>query len=384
MNQKKSRTWIMLSLIIVILCVVVALLWNTSLFGKQLPEFIQEPLSTLTTRSTGEAANTPGQASTEGSIPLETVGGTLPPEVTEQPDWATTPEAIEEIEGTPLADELELVPAPTSQRPSPATSKSDNQPVCGRTEPMIFLAAGIDLNEQADVIRLVRFDFATKRILVLSIPRDLWVAIPGMQAYDITQHKINAAYGFGEYFNGKGQGIVSLSNTIYQNFHIPFDRYVVFHFSNFEEAVDAVGGVDIVLEEPIGAYGEAGTTHLNGEEALWFARYRLSDSDVFRIRRQTEIIKSLFKKMTMPENILKLPGLGMKFLRDKTVLTDLSLHDVYTFTCLAGKLTRDSLVFVDLPPELYRPARTNLGNYVTLPTNGLAPYIHELVLDGNY
>jgi len=306
--KKKSKTWIVVALLLIGLCVGFSILWNSRLFGQQLPEFIQQPLSTLTTIGTQAAGGTPGQVETETGTSLETEENASP-EVTEPPEGFITPEVIEQIEETLQPSEPEQAPVPTPQKASPSvSSSSDYPPVCGQTEPMILLATGIDLNEQADVIRLVRVDFTTKRILVFSIPRDLWVAIPGMQAHDITQHKINASYGYGEYFNGKGQGIVSLSNTIYQNFGIPFDRYVVFHFSNFQEAVDAVGGVDIVLEEPIGAYGEAGTTHLNGEEALWFARYRLSDSDVFRIRRQTEIIKSLVKKMTMPENILKIPG----------------------------------------------------------------------------
>ncbi len=213
----------------------------------------------------------------------------------------------------------------------------------------------------------MRVDFIERKILILSIPRDFWVPIPGLSEYNITQFKINAAYGFGEYFLGRGQGVVQQSNTLYQNYGISFDRYGVFHFTNFERMIDAVGGVDICLEEPIGAYGTAGVTHLDGKTALEYAQNRSNDNDLFRIKRQTEIIKGLYSKMIQTENLIKLPGLGIEFLSDKSVLTDLSLKDVATFTCLAGEIDDLSLVFREIPPELYQPARTNTGRFIFVP-----------------
>ena len=68
----------------------------------------------------------------------------------------------------------------------------------------------------------------------------------------MTQNKINASYGYGEYYLGTGKGVVQTSFTLFQNFGVEFDRYAVFHFSNFEEMIDAVGGVDLNLSEAIG------------------------------------------------------------------------------------------------------------------------------------
>lgn len=279
---------------------------------------------------------------------------------------------------TPLASASPIVLS------TPTPIPQDVQPVCGQKEPMTLLVLGIDEHEQSDVIRIVRVDFIEKRVLVLSIPRDFWVSIPGMSAYGITESKINAAYGYGEYFLGAGQGVVESSSTIYQNYGITFDRYVVFHFSNFEQMIDAVGGVDVVLDAPIGAYGTAGTTHLDGKTALEYARNRNADNDLYRIQRQTVIIKSLFSKLILTENLLKLPGLGLRFVNDKSLITDVSLKDISTFVCMAGQLQNVSLVMRDIPAELYQSARTSTGMFLFIPSTEVSPYIQNLVINGNY
>jgi LCP family protein required for cell wall assembly len=345
MNQKRtSGKWIILLIVLAVLVAGGYYLWTGSFFGKRLPTFTGESIQAFTPLVTSVPVNATVEVALVTPVP----------------------------QGTPIVLN------------TPTALPADVKPVCGQKQPMIVLGLGIDENEQADVIRIVRVDFIERRILILSIPRDFWVLIPGLSEYNITQFKINAAYGYGEYFLGQGQGVVQQSNTIYQNYGISFDRYVVFHFSNFERMIDAVGGVDIVLEEPIGAYGTAGLTHLDGKTALEYAQNRNNDNDLFRIKRQTEIIKSLYSKMIQTENILKIPGLGIEFLGDKSVLTDLSLQDVATFTCLAGEIDDLSLVFRDIPPELYQSARTNTGRFILVPSDQVAVYIQDLVINGNY
>ncbi len=345
MKQKKAGAkWGVLLLVLACLCAGSYFLWTGSLFGKKLPEFTQES-------SVGVAAPTV----------------VVPAEVT-----------LDAPVQTPVTAASPIVLLTLTQQPE------DVKPVCGQKQPMTLLVLGIDEHEQSDVIRIVRVDFIERRMLVLSIPRDFWVAIPGMGAHGITDSKINAAYGYGEFFLGAGQGVVESSNTIYQNYGITFDRYVVFHFSNFEQMIDAVGGVDVVLDAPIGAYGTAGTTHLNGTSALEYARNRDADNDNFRVLRQSAIIKALFDKLRQPENLAKLPGLGIRFLADKTVLTDLSLGDVSTFVCLAGELSGASLVLKEIPADLYMPAHTGDGRYIDIPAPEAKLYIQNLVINGDY
>lgn len=227
-KKPKRRWWIWLLLLLV--AVIAAsgyYLWTNPIFGKQLPEFSGEMIQTFT--------------------PLPAVQTAL--------------------SGT--------VVSPTQQTPVSGHGKESEEvrvkksdAVCGQTEPMIVLALGIDEVEQADVIRLVRVDFVERKVLVLSIPRDFWVPIPGLEEYDISQFRINAAYGYGEYFNGAGQGVVKFSETVYYNYGIIFDQYGAVNFDVFEELIDAVGGVDFYLDGPIGAYGYKGYHHMDGATAL--------------------------------------------------------------------------------------------------------------------
>jgi LCP family protein required for cell wall assembly len=303
--------------------------------GRQLPQFTFEPQATFT--------------------PLPT-SATLP--------------ATPVVEGTEPAQE---VTRSTPDVPSP---------VCGQTEPMVILVLGIDEVEQADMIRVVRVDFQKRQVMVLSIPRDFWVPIPGLEEHNITQFRINAAYGYGEYFNGRGQGVVKFSETMYQNYGVIFDRYVVAHFTNFSDLVDQIGGVDIYLEEPIGAYASAGHHHYDGKSALLFVRQRTADLDAYRIQRQSAILKGLYEKLSKPEYLVKLPVLGVKFIKDKTVITDLRLQDVYTFNCFIREMNRDSLVFVDIPYDLYTPMVTNFGRHIKVPKPDATDFIQDMIING--
>jgi LCP family protein required for cell wall assembly len=345
-KPKISPIWIIPLVLVVILLIGSYLLWNETLFGKSLPDY------------------------SIGTIQVQTQ------------DWIQTFTPLAPQNGTEISPTaLSGTPIPLS---TPTLQPTYIAPVCGQIKPMTILVLGIDENEQADVIRIVRVDFDKQKILVFSIPRDFWVPIPGMKEHGITQGRINATYGYGEYFDGKGQGVVELSLTLYQNYGLVFDRYVIFHFSDFEQAIDAVGGVDINLDEPVGAYDIAGVHHFDGKTALDYVRMRYADSDIYRIERQSVIITSLFQKLILPENLIKIPFLGFRFLSDKTLISDISIKDVHTSACFTNILNGDSLVFRDIPLELYTPTTTDLGAYIDIPSPGATTYIQDLVINGNY
>jgi len=327
-------------LLLVVLVGLAYLAWTNPFFGKHLPIFTGEPFSTFTPLP---ESSSPGAELTPG-----------------------------------------LTPTPRDLHATPEAGSSRSNAVCGQTEPMFILALAIDENEQADMIRLIRVDFTERRALVLSIPRDFWVPIPGLEEHNITQFKINGSYGFGEYFNGPGQGVVKFSETIFYNYGIAFDRYLVGHFDNVERLIDAMGGVDIYLEEPIGVYATAGHHHYNGEEAVMFARLRVADLDRYRIMRQSAIIKGVYQKMTQPENMVKLPGLALRFLQDKSVITDMTVQDVATFTCYIKEIKLSSVTFVDIPRDLYTPNITNFGRNIMIPKPEAALFIQDKILNGNY
>jgi LCP family protein required for cell wall assembly len=152
--------------------------------------------------------------------------------------------------------------------------------------------------QRNDVTLIVRVEPASRRVSLLSIPRDLVVPIAGTGA----QNRINAAVA-----GGPGQ----LVQTIEQNLGIPINHYMLIDFDGFRAIVDALGGIDVRFPYPArdalsGLHvAEAGCTHLGGGGALALARSRhfayLKDgawrsdplADLGRIRRQHAFLQAL-------------------------------------------------------------------------------------------
>lgn len=141
---------------------------------------------------------------------------------------------------------------------------------------------------------------------MLSIPRDLWVTVPG-----IGEQRINTAYFFAE-SNAPGSGAQAALQTIRENFGVPVRYYAVIHMAGLTSVVDAVGGVDISLDSPLGGF-PAGVHHLNGEQALFFVRERSSSDDFGRMVRSQILISAIVRKSINPSNWASLPPLISSF-----------------------------------------------------------------------
>ena len=128
---------------------------------------------------------------------------------------------------------------------------------------------------------------------MLSIPRDLWVTIPG-----IGENRINTAHFFAE-GNQKGSGPYAAIETVKQNFGLTIDYYMRIRFDGFKEIINAMGGITIDLQEPMSGY-PAGQTHLDGDQALAFARDRSGSDDFFRMQRGQLVIKAVLKTLLKP------------------------------------------------------------------------------------
>jgi LCP family protein required for cell wall assembly len=135
---------------------------------------------------------------------------------------------------------------------------------------------------------------------MLSIPRDLWVTVPG-----VGEQRINTAYFFAE-SNAPGSGSRAALQTIRDNFGIPVRYYAVIHMSGLTSLVDALGGVDIALDSPIGGL-PVGIHHLNGEESLNFVRERSSSDDFNRMVRAQILLAAIFRKAIDPAAWISLP-----------------------------------------------------------------------------
>jgi len=142
-------------------------------------------------------------------------------------------------------------------------------------------------SSRTDVMMIMSIDPVTHRGAMLSIPRDLFVPIPG----ESDLQRINSAYEIGE-LKQPGGGAKLAMQTVQYNFGIPINSYVLFTFQAVMSLVDAVGGIDINVPAPIDdpqypdmnngydpLHIPAGHIHMDGNLALKYARTRHEDSD---------------------------------------------------------------------------------------------------------
>lgn len=153
---------------------------------------------------------------------------------------------------------------------------------------------------RSDTIMLATFIPAEPYVAVLSIPRDLWVNVPG-----VGENRINTAHFFAE-GQQAGSGPFAMMETIRQNFGVKVDYYIRLRFEAVRSIVNAMGGVDIVLEKPMAGY-EPGKYHLTGKKALAFARHRLGADDFFRMEQGQLLIKSMMRQMLHPKSWPRIP-----------------------------------------------------------------------------
>ena len=239
-----------------------------------------------------------------------------------------------------------------------------NKSVCSAESNTTFLLVGIDyrgddyLYGLADVIRLTEVDFDNQIINMVALPRDLLVEIPADRFKVPGPYKINQAYFFGtpgmQNYYGEGAGPEALNEVIEYNFGVSADHYLVFNFQVFADFVDAIGGVDVNLPEPVygGSQGDfpAGEQTLTGEQALALARIRENYSDDFRVRNQSIIIKAIIQKMMQPAMILRYPSLIGQF--KDAVLTDLALDQMSSAALCFRGFNSENLNTLQVPDEL--------------------------------
>jgi LCP family protein required for cell wall assembly len=148
-----------------------------------------------------------------------------------------------------------------------------------------------------DTMMLVRIDPANERIALLSLPRDLWVPIPGYWP-----SRINDAYRLGER-SAPGNGLNVARATVSHVLGIPIDYVAFIDFQGFIGLIDALGGISVNVPTelydaafPTMDYGytvahfKPGLQHMDGLTALMYSRIRHPDSDFERIKRQQAVL----------------------------------------------------------------------------------------------
>jgi LCP family protein required for cell wall assembly len=182
--------------------------------------------------------------------------------------------------------------------------------------------------ERGDVIMLVRLDATSGEARILSVPRDLWVDIPGFG-----EDKINAAFTYG--------GPSLMVQTIRENLGIEVNHYIEIDFVGFIDMVNQLGGIEITFPYPArdknsGLNIDAGSQILDGEQALAYARSRkyeeykgeqwvsVDASDLGRAERQQQVVRAILSELKSPASIAEAGAIAGSMAENMTVDANLA------------------------------------------------------------
>lgn len=264
----------------------------------------------------------------------------------------------------------------------------------GSQEPINILVMGLDrraregdVPTRTDTLMIVRVDPKTHSAGILGIPRDLMVDIPGKQG-GTYQDRINTVYVAGELGKYPGGGVGLLKQVLAADpFDIKIDHYVLVDLKGFETVIDDLGGIDVDVPDEVydPYYSETelpgdyfpvhfkpGLQHMDGKNALAYARVRFNSDDLDRIQRQQRVIFAAIEKAKSLNVLSNATGLWDKY--KSAIHTDISDPLIPGYALLANQV-QDQLHAVSLGPAT-APYTTLQGAEVLV---GNAQRIHEIV-----
>ena len=303
----KKKIFVLLALLLVIPLAVYGI--NAGVRIYRLYDTVHEPLDEDSEDVEYEdpeeiAVDSPKERIPEPGEPEEDEADSEEDDAEEEALEDPSPEEIEPVETLPdegnQVDDSDLVPITGNtiwdyqeiDRPfyegSTASENPDHLNIL-----LLGLDEAIDEPGRSDSIMIARFNTATEEAAILSIPRDTYVHIPG--------------HGYSKAGHATAYGGTSLAINTLENFlDISIDHYVRIDMSGFENSVDALGGVTIEIPEKMvhengRVLFEAGTKHMDGEDALEYTRARRlkegSGGDLGRIGRQQQVLFEMLRKI---------------------------------------------------------------------------------------
>ncbi len=220
---------------------------------------------------------------------------------------------------------------------------------------------------------------AQNSVSLISIPRDLFVYIPGW-----TMQRINTAHGQGARTRYPGGGMGLLKDTIRYNLGIRIDYTSLVDFNGFRQIVETLGGVDVpiacaykdwrLIRPGLNPQVEAnwdmytvgpGVVHMDGDLALWYARSRLKSNDYDRGRRQQELLRALYSRALQLDVIPRLPELYQDL--QSSFKTDMGLNDLLSLAPMALNLNAPRIRSYYINNTMVRAWWTPGGAIVLLP-----------------
>jgi LCP family protein required for cell wall assembly len=268
------------------------------------------------------------------------------------------------------------------------------------TDRVTVLVLGIDrrVGEEekgylTDTMIVVSLDPVAHTAAMLSIPRDLWVDVPGFEP-----DTINTANRTGDYYDYPGGGPALAVKTVEHNLGVGIDYYVRLDFTAFETFVDAIGGIDIYNETeiddpeyPNGSYGyepfylAAGPHHLNGHDALRYARTRHGASDIDRAARQQQVVMAVRERVLslgmLPSLIAQAPRLYQTL--NASIWTDLSLDQIVSLALIAQDIPRENIQSAVIDYRYVQEGTTDTGRQVLVPLRDKIRELRDELFSGS-
>ena len=247
---------------------------------------------------------------------------------------------------------------------------------------------GADLT---DTVMIASIDPINNQVSLLSLPRDLWVKIPGNGS-----QKLNAAYAYGkqgskskDLIDQARDGLALLDKTLQPVVGIPIHYHAIIDFAAFKQAVDAVGGITFYVPETLydpsiawenkynPVIAQKGTQTFNGARALLYAKSRETSTDFARSERQRQLMVALKDKILSAgtfANPLKISQLMSSF--GDNIYTDFSLNDIKRLYEAIAKIPSSDIGSLDLvtPPHDLLTTANLSGLSIVRPKAGLYDY----------
>lgn len=361
---------------------------------------------------TSAASATPSQSPSETPVPSDTPTGTVPPTFTAGPTSTASPTPV-----PPRVASIDTGGYATPANPLSTAIPTPADPVGVPNGVINIMLLGSDRREddsgyRTDSIIIVSINQNEGTVNMLSLPRDLYVYIPGW-----TMQRLNTADGRGAAVGWKGGGPGLLRETLLYNFGITIHYYARVEFDNFKQIVNILGGIDVPvdcalqgfrLKEPrrsradFSDYAQwvdytgddnnweiytmpVGVQHLDGYMALWYARLRHgvepshNYTDYDRARRQQQVLRAILSKARSVGLITRVPELWTQY--GDLVETDMGLGNMLQLAPIAVNLKSNEISSYFVDSNILIPWTNPAdGSSVLLPVPGAVEHLAAIAM----
>jgi LCP family protein required for cell wall assembly len=203
---------------------------------------------------------------------------------------------------------------------------------------------------RTDTLILASVDRESATAVLISIPRDLLVYLPGY-----TLQRINSAFYYGETLGYPGGGQAMLADALLYNLGLTVHYQARVEMDGFRQLMDGLDGIDVAVACPFTDWRlrspelspddednwalftvPPGIVHMDGDQALWYARSRSRSSDFDRARRQQEVLRAVYRRLLSLDVLARLPDLYADL--TSLVSTDLPLGVLLQLAALTPQL----------------------------------------------